>query len=160
MYIDRINALIASDILSWKYDEPYDFYNNEFSPEAVNEMLKDSYLGVFDTEKRLVGFFCLGSAAQVPNDKYTYSKQYIDIGIGMRPEYTGQGNGFSFLAFVLSYINKTYGNTPKRLTVAKFNLRAIRLYEKFSFHRESEFVKGTIEFVTMIQENDSFSEPD
>ena len=151
LYIDKMSIDLAIDILGWTYDEPYDFYNNELSPEAVNEMLEDSYFAVFDIDKWLVGFFCLGSTAQVPNDLYTYSQHYIDIGIGMRPEYTGQGNGTSFLTVVLSYINNTYGNLPKRLTVAKFNYRAIHLYEKFGFSQEVEFIKGTTEFITMIQ---------
>lgn len=153
LYIDKMSIDVASDILGWTYDEPYDFYNNELNPEAVSEMLKGSYFSVLDIDKRLIGFFCLGSAAQVPNDLYIYSQDYIDIGIGMRPEYTGQGNGTSFLTVVLSYINNTFENLPKRLTVAKFNQRAIRLYEKFGFSQEIEFSKGSTEFITMIQRN-------
>ncbi|MBP3962885.1 GNAT family N-acetyltransferase [Paenibacillus lignilyticus] len=66
-------------------------------------------------------------------------------------EYTGQGNGTSFLSFVLSSMEKTCGSLPKRLTVATFNKRAIHLYDKFGFCRESEFTKGITEFTTMIQ---------
>jgi ribosomal-protein-alanine N-acetyltransferase len=150
LYIDKMSADAASDILGWTYDEPYDLYNNEPTPETVNEMLADSYFAVFDTGKGLVGFFCVGSTAQVPNDFYPYSQNFIDIGIGMRPELTGQGYGASFFTVVLSYINKTFGNLPKRLTVAKFNHRAIRLYEKFGFSQEVEFNKGSTEFITMI----------
>lgn len=44
----------------------------------------------------MIGFFCVGSPAQVPNDKYTYSQDFIDVGLGMKPELTGQGMGLYF----------------------------------------------------------------
>ena len=144
MKLYKMSADVASDILGWTYDELYDFYNNELTPEAVSEMLTDSYFAVLDTGKGLVGFFCVGKSAQVPNDLYTYSQGFIDIGIGMRPELTGQGFGTSFFTVILSHINKTFENLPKRLTVAKFNHRAIRLYEKFGFSQEVEFIKGPL----------------
>ncbi|SDW21787.1 GNAT family N-acetyltransferase [Paenibacillus sp. CF384] len=142
LYTDKMSKDAASDILGWRYDEPYDFYNNELSPEAGNEMLEGLYFSVFDIDKRLIGFFCLGIAAQVPNDIYTYSQAYMDTGIGMRPEYTGQGNGTSFLTFVLSYIDNNFEILPKRLTVAKFNQRAICLYKNSDSARKLNLVKG------------------
>ncbi|MGM0885080.1 MAG: GNAT family N-acetyltransferase [Bacillota bacterium] len=153
LYIDKMSADIAIDILGWTYDEPYEFYNNEPTTEAICEMLADSYFAVFENDKGLVGFFCVGSSAQVPNDLYTYSPNFIDIGIGMRPDLTGQGYGTSFFTVVLSYIDKAFGYSPKRLTVAKFNHRAINLYEKFGFSLEDEFIKGSVEFIIMIHRN-------
>lgn len=106
----------------------------------------------------MIGFFCVGSPAQVPNDKYTYSQDFIDVGLGMKPELTGQGNGTLFFTTVLNYINERFEEKPKRLTVAKFNDRAIRLYEKLGFSREAEIVKGTTEFIIMIcNENDNLT---
>ncbi|MEK3982495.1 GNAT family N-acetyltransferase [Paenibacillus sp. FSL K6-3166] len=151
LYMEKLNADAARDILSWRYEQPYDFYNNEQTPEAISEMLADSYFSVFDDNKELVGFFCTGSSAQVPNESYTYSQGFIDIGLGMRPEFTGQGNGTLLFTAVLSQIDSMVGKSSKRLTVAKFNDRAIRLYEKMGFNREAEFVKGSTEFIVMIK---------
>ncbi|SFT09826.1 GNAT family N-acetyltransferase [Paenibacillus sp. BC26] len=151
LYIGEINADVARDILDWKYGPPYDFYNNELSSESLDEFLSGSYFAVCDRNQGLIGFFCVGISAQVPNDSYTYSPAFTDLGIGMRPDYTGQGKGTSFLSFVLSSMEKSYGSLPKRLTVATFNKRAIHLYEKFGFCRESEFIKGSTSFITMIQ---------
>lgn len=151
LYMEKLNADAARDILSWRYEQPYDFYNNEQTPEAISEMLAESYFSVFDDHKELVGFFCVGSSAQVPNEIYTYSQGFIDIGLGMRPEFTGQGNGTLFFTAVLSQIDKMFEISSKRLTVAKFNDRAIRLYEKKGFCREAEFVKGSTEFIIMIK---------
>ncbi|OZQ61046.1 hypothetical protein CA600_26320 [Paenibacillus sp. VTT E-133280] len=151
LYMEKLNADAARDILSWRYEQPYDFYNNEQTPEAISEMLADSYFSVFDDNKELVGFFCTGSSAQVPNESYTYSQGFIDIGLGMRPEFTGQGNGTLLFTAVLSQIDSMVGKSSKRLTVAKFNDRAIRLYEKKGFNREAEFAKGSTEFIVMIK---------
>jgi ribosomal-protein-alanine N-acetyltransferase len=150
LYTEKMNEHVSRDVLSWKYDEPYDFYNNELTPEAVSEMLDDSYFAVCDLEKGIVGFFCIGNSAQVPNNLYNYSKNFTDIGLGIKPELTGKGYGASFFPVVLSYIIETFGNVPIRLTVAKFNQRAIRLYKKFGSRQEAEFIKGNTEFITMI----------
>lgn len=151
LYMEKLNADAARDILSWRYDQPFDFYNNEQTLEAISEMLADSYFSVFDDNKELVGFFCTGSSAQVPNESYTYSQGFIDIGLGMRPEFTGQGNGTQFFTAVLRQIDSMFEKSSKRLTVAKFNDRAIRLYEKMGFSREAEFVKGSTVFIVMIK---------
>ncbi|WP_340008958.1 GNAT family N-acetyltransferase [Paenibacillus sp. FSL K6-0276] len=151
LHIDKTSTDAATDILNWRYDPPYDFYNNEQSSEAISEMLAESYFSVFDENKELVGFFCAGSSAQVPNESYTYSQRFIDIGIGMRPEFTGQGNGTLFFTAVLSQIDTMFEKRSKRLTVAKFNDRAIRLYEKLGFSREAEFVKGSTVFIVMVK---------
>jgi ribosomal-protein-alanine N-acetyltransferase len=150
LYIEKTNSTDASEILRWKYSEPYNFYNNELSPETIHEMLDDSYYSVFDLDKGLVGFFCVGSSAQVPNGFYTYSEHFIDLGLGMRPELTGKGYGSAFFTIILHFINKTYGEIALRLTVAKFNQRAIHLYEKHGFHKGFEFIKGSSVFVVMM----------
>lgn len=150
LYIEKMSAEVAHETLGWTYDEPYDFYNNDQTLEAVNEMISNTYFAVFDIDKGLVGFFCVGSSAQVPNDEYTYPPNFIDIGLGVKPELTGQGYGTSFLSFVLSQINETFGMMQKRLTVAKFNYRAIHLYEKFGFIQEIEFAKGSTDFIIMV----------
>ncbi|WP_309299184.1 N-acetyltransferase [Ureibacillus sinduriensis] len=38
-----------------------------------------------------------------------------------------------------------------RLTVAKFNQRAIRLYEKLGFKKDKEFWTDRAEFMTMVK---------
>lgn len=151
LYMEKLNADAARNILSWRYEQPYDFYNNELTPEAISEMLEESYFSVIDDHKELVGFFCVGRSAQVPNDSFTYTQEYIDIGLGMKPEFTGQGNGVLFFTAILNRMDRMYGKSSKRLTVAKFNERAIRLYEKLGFSRETEFVKGSTVFIVMIK---------
>lgn len=87
----------ARQILTWKYEAPYDFYNNEESSESLNELLENPYYAVLNQNNDLVGFFCIGKAAQVPfgHTVGAYSEDLTDIGIGMNPTLTGQGLGSS-----------------------------------------------------------------
>ena len=152
--IRNMNEEAAIDILNWRYDPPYDFYNNELNSDSMKEMLEDSYSFVLDQNDSLVGFFCIGGSAQVPVGRQfgAYSEALADIGIGMKPELTGKGYGAIFFSFVLEHVQDIFKGVPIRLTVAKFNQRAIHLYEKFGFVQRAEFNKDTTAFITMVKE--------
>jgi len=143
----------AKQILTWKYEAPYDFYNNEETSESLNELLETPYYAVLNSDEALVGFFCIGSAAQVPFGVTVgvYSDELTDIGIGMNPSLTGKGFGASFFSFILSHVHETNNVESIRLTVAKFNQRAIHLYTKLGFVKKMEFTRGTTDFITMIK---------
>ncbi|MEH7123931.1 GNAT family N-acetyltransferase [Bacillus sp. JJ1532] len=155
LFIKRISRNEAVEILNWKYPAPYNFYNNEENEESIRELLGSSYSVVIDENGRLIGFFCTGDSAQVPaGTKYgAYSETCTDIGLGMKPELTGQGMGYAFFSFILRHIHGAYKEVPLRLTVAKFNDRAIRLYEKLGFKRKIEFSNGSTAFMTMIKDS-------
>lgn len=143
----------AKQILNWKYEAPYDFYNNEETSESLNELLDNPYYAVLNPDNELVGFFCIGNAAQVPfgSTVGAYDEDMSDIGIGMNPAITGQGFGTPFFSFILSYIQETYGLDAIRLTVAIFNERAIHLYTKLGFVKKVEFNRDSTEFITMVK---------
>lgn len=69
----------------------------------------------------------------------------------MKPESTGQGRGKEFLSFVLSSIAEIHNRQSFRLTVAKFNERAIRLYTQLGFTEVTSFDYGGTTFITMIK---------
>jgi [ribosomal protein S18]-alanine N-acetyltransferase len=150
-----MNEIYAIEALSWEYHVPYDFYNTEVSSESLQEMLDGSYFAVVNDENKLIGFFCIGKSAQVPAGKQVdaYTKDYIDFGLGMKPDLTGKGNGYKFCSFILDSIQNKYNNKPIRLTVAKFNNRAIHLYEKLGFVKEKEFSTSRSDFMTMVKEH-------
>ncbi len=143
---------MALDILGWKYESPYDFYNNKISTDAIKELLENNYSGVF-IDDELIGFFCTGTAAQVPSGSTVgaYEERMVDIGLGMKPEMTGKGRGMDFFYFVMSTIRGLNGNGPLRLTVARFNQRAIHLYEKFGFVQKDQFASASSDFITMVK---------
>lgn len=157
LVIEKMNEETANCILNWKYEKPYDFYNNESTDEALKEMLDGSYYALIDEGKALIGFFCIGENAQVPIGKRfgVYAENFVDMGIGMNPNHVGKGNGFEFCTYVIKFIEESYHNTPIRLTVAKFNRRAIHLYEKLGFVRVAEFSGEVTEFITMIRNDNA-----
>ncbi|WP_409290285.1 GNAT family N-acetyltransferase [Peribacillus sp. SCS-37] len=153
LQLKTINRAFAEEILQWKYEAPYDLYNSDSSPEALRELLEGGYSIIADDAGELVGFFCSGRAAQVPAGREfgAYEAGCIDIGLGMRPELTGKGKGKEFLSFVISSIQKKYEAMPMRLTVAAFNLRAVRLYENLGFVKRNVFNRGDLEFIVMVK---------
>lgn len=154
LVIEKMNKEKAEDILTWKYDKPYDFYNNELTDEDLKEWLDGTYYALVE-DKDLIGFFCIGENAQVPVGKKigVYSEDSIDMGLGMNPKLVGKGNGLDFCSFILFFIEKNYKDPTIRLTVAKFNHRAIHLYEKLGFVKKDEFSSDFAEFMTMVKKN-------
>lgn len=134
----------AHAILAWTYEAPYNFYNSPSSDEALEELM--SYQVIYDREG-LIGFFCLGPYAQVPNTIYTYNDSHLDIGLGMHPNRTGKGHGRFFVAKVIEEAERE--GKPLRLTVACFNQRAIHLYKKFGFQSTATFEKNHVLFSVM-----------
>ena len=154
LIMKEMNEEFAKDILNWKYEKPYDFYNNELTDEGMEELLDGSYHALVDDDKDLIGFFCIGKTAQVSiGIQYgVYKDDLIDIGLGMSPTRVGKGKGYEFCSFILKLIEEKYKSTSIRLTVATFNQRAIHLYEKLGFVIENEFNTDFAEFITMVKQ--------
>lgn len=147
--MDKANAMM---ILRWNYEEPYDFYNNEATEESLSELLGGSYEAVYG-DGTLAGFLCAGAGAQVPKgiEEDAYPEGFIDIGLGMDPELTGQGNGHRFFGYAASAIQNEHPGLHLRLTVAEFNARAIHLYKKFGFVEVRRFSTDAASFMVMEQ---------
>lgn len=137
-----LNEDQAWDIMSWRYPVPYDFYDppiDEFAALYVQTFIKPELLfhAVLDPDSEMIGFCSFGIDGQVPGGDY--SQPSLDIGLGMKPQFTGRGLGFSFFNAILYYAQKSLGASQFRLTVANFNQRALCLYRKFGFQATSEF---------------------
>lgn len=154
LYSKKMTRVLATDILSWKYDPPYDLYNNDVTDDAISELMNEGYIAVEDETGALIGFYCSGPSAQVPigREVGAYTEPAIDVGIGMHPRLTGKGSGSIFFSFVLNELKIVQTNSVFRLTVAKFNKRAIKLYENMGFRKMFEFKTGNNEFSTMVKQ--------
>lgn len=153
LLIDKMNELYASEIAGWRYEPPYDFYNNSDSVEGIRELMEHPYYAVLDLHGGLAGFFCVGMSAQVPAGEKlgAYPEGFIDIGLGMKPELTGKGFGSAFFSRILDYLQGAFAGIALRLTVASFNDRAIRLYRNAGFQESMRFYRGDIEFIVMVK---------
>lgn len=137
----------AMDIAdNWKYNDEYAFYDMtediEDYEEIVNESKRgDNYYSVIN-DNSLYGFFCISQ-----------NENSIEIGLGMKPEYTGIGKGLEFVNTILKYVKMNYKVKTILLDVASFNVRAIKVYERAGFCTKGKTMintnGGVHEFVIM-----------
>jgi len=154
-----MNEAEAREIRGWQYAEPYTIYNMQADNEdGLAEMLdrRSPYYTVRDEQGTLVGFFCFGTAAQVLDydEPGLYSEgQTIDLGLGLRPDLTGQGLGLDFVQVGLDFARANFAPRSFRLFVFSFNKRAIRVYERAGFVHERVFLRrnqqGEVTFLEM-----------
>ncbi len=104
---------------------------------------------MYDQEDELVGYCSYGQDAQVPGGDY--SEEALDIGLMIKPELTGQGLGAAYASEVIQNGIDKYTPTKLRVTIAAFNQRAIRTWEKNGFLKTQAFKrrKDGMEFVVM-----------
>lgn len=130
----------------WHYEGIYAFYNMEADEEDLAEFINPLTRGaVFAaiSNQELIGFISV--------DIHTVGQ--IEIGLGLRPDLTGQGYGVVFLSQALNYMKSKFSPSIISLAVATFNKRAISLYKKIGFIEETTFMQhtngGDYEFVNM-----------
>jgi [ribosomal protein S18]-alanine N-acetyltransferase len=128
----------AEAIAGWRYPEPYSFYNWTADVDDLRELLDPSlrgeaYWAVKDDGGDLVGHFSFK-----PKDEVT-----VEIGLGLRPDLTGRGLGESFLAAGLDFARSRFGPERFVLSVARFNERAIKVYERTGFARVRVYMHST-----------------
>ena len=130
----------------WQYDGPFAFYDMPNDEDDLVEFLNpdertEHYFAVLNGEE-LIGYYVFEPNAEV-----------VDVGLGMRPDLTGQGNGTAFLEAGLAFIMDRYAPKQIELAVATFNERAIRLYTKSGFEPVERFQQatngGSYEFLRM-----------
>lgn len=131
----------AYEMCSWQYPPPYDIYNLECPPsdEDIAYLLDPSfhYHAIVDGEEVMLAFCSFGEDGQVPGADY--SEEALDIGLGVRPDLTGQGRGGEFAAVVLAFAKETYRPKQLRVTIAEFNERAMSVWRKAGFQEVERF---------------------
>ena len=133
----------AHAIVSWRYEPPYDVYNlDPDDAEKAAQALMDpqnAYHTLSNQQGDLLAYCCFGADAQVPGGDYT--DPALDIGLGVRPDLTGQGEGPAFASAVLEFAQRTFTPAMFRVTVAGFNKRALRVWEKAGFNPAQTFCR-------------------
>lgn len=142
--IRPISAADAQEIVSWRYPEPFAIYNltgKDVAAEIAYFLdLANRFHVVYDVSGQngeLVGFCSFGMDAQVPGGDYT--AEALDIGLGMRPDLIGQGLGTKFLQAILHFANESFAPSALRATVAHFNQRSRRIFQKSGFRITQSF---------------------
>ena len=127
----------ARGISGWRYDPPYDFYDATSDEDDLAELLDPvkragSYYAVHDGRGELVGFF-----------QFEKKGEAVDVGLGLRPDLTGAGLGLGFILAGLEFARQRFDPGAFSLSVATFNERAIRVYERAGFRRREVYLHHT-----------------
>ncbi len=87
----------------------------------------------------LVAYCCFGPDARVAGRDY--SSEALDIGLMVRPDLNGLGRGGQFAAAVLEFAQRVFPERVWRVTIAEFNQRAQRVWQKSGFHQVQTFAR-------------------
>lgn len=131
----------------WHYDGDYAFYDMEADEEDLAEFLdpvkRGEHIYAVMQDSELIGFF----GFNLKRD------DIVDIGLGMRPDLTGKSLGTDFVQAGLEFAIDRFEPEKITLSVAVFNQRAIKVYEKVGFESAGTFMQdtngGTYEFLKM-----------
>ena len=146
----------ARIFVNWQYKPPYHVYN--CPPEEIGDAVQynidpaNNVYAMLDQNAELIGYCSYGKDAQVPGGDY--SEEALDIGLMIKPELTGQGLGTAFVEEVIRNGVSTYETKKLRVTIAAFNKRAMRVWEKNGFQQTQKFSRENdgMEFVIMTKE--------
>jgi len=131
----------ARVVLAWYYPAPYGIYNTP--PEQIDSVVPvltdaaNHYYLIYEGAWDPVAYCCYGPDARVPGGDY--DQVALDVGLGVRPDLTGQGRGNEFVAAVLDHGRAVFDPAAWRVTIARFNARAQRVWEKAGFECVEEF---------------------
>lgn len=152
-----ITADFVREILSWRYEPPYDFYNFVIAPQDIDKEIayflapENRFRQVMRDGVPIAGF-SLGLDGQVPGGDY--SAEALDIGLGVRPDLTGQGLGGEIVRAVIDFAIRLDAPPALRVTIAAFNQRALRVWQKAGFREVSRFTAedNNVPFVILVRD--------
>ena len=122
----------AEQISRWQYEGIYAFYDH--CPEDMDEFMDGTHHACVVPDGALIGYYCFGGDARIPTvEQDPYAGEYLDVGLGLRPDLCGKKLGEPFVRVGLRFAEMAFDPPAFRLTVAAFNQRAIRLYERIGF---------------------------
>jgi ribosomal-protein-alanine N-acetyltransferase len=138
--IHPITKQNAEDIATWQYPPPYTIYS--LTADVIPTLLDplNGYFSVKDEDDRLVGYCCFGQEARVMGGEYEGGEGVlIDVGVGLRPERVGQGEGRRFVGAILLYGLQRYKTQGFRVTIAEFNKRSLKTFLSLGFEETYRF---------------------
>lgn len=132
----------ARRMINWLYDPPYDYY--DLAPDHLPGLLNPDYRyhQVLSRSGEMFGYCCFGEDARVPGGVYSEGEpRVLDIGLGLKPELTGQDLGKDFVTAVLNFARNTYRPEVYRVTVADFNQRSLKTFQRLGFSIRDQFTR-------------------
>lgn len=127
----------ALDICTWRYPAPYDCYDlTDADPDEL--LLPELGFHALLADNRLVGFRSFGPDGRVPG--WDYDDRSLDTGGALRPQLVGRGLGRVAISAGLAFGRSVFAPPAFRVTIASFNVRALRTVEALGFERVGRFI--------------------
>ncbi len=136
-----ITADDVRQIITWRYEPPYDIYNMGSGmgdaielAEAIDYFLRPQYhfqAMLHQPTGELAAFCSFGQDGQVAGGDY--HAPAIDIGMGVHPQNTGRGLGSMFAGAAITFAQQNFNSPRLRVTIAAFNRRAQKVWERHDF---------------------------
>lgn len=140
---EPMNEQAARVVLSWIYPPPYQMYNEDPTriEPLVREVLRPDfrYYTVAQGRDPIVAYCCYGLDARV--DGGDYELNALDIGLMVRPDLNGRGRGGEYAGAVLRFAQVHFPQRQWRVTIAEFNQRAQRVWNKLGFEQMQTFAR-------------------
>ena len=129
-----------AEAATWVYGPPYEFYDRDKDTDVKNP---ERFFVARDEEGALVGFFY-----------FEEQGEWLEYGLGLRPDLTGRGLGLEFTEAGREFGRAHFRPDRVKLNVAAFNVRARIVYERAGFHVVGSHIRhfdrwGDVEFVEM-----------
>lgn len=130
----------ARAVARWRYDGIYAFYNEGLSSllavmltqQALRLFGSAYYFSALDHDGALTGVF-----------SFVRHGDTLEVGLGMRPDRTGHGEGLTFLLDGLEFARQQFEPRRFQLNVVTFNERARKVYERAGFTPVRTFARWT-----------------
>jgi ribosomal-protein-alanine N-acetyltransferase len=124
----------------WRYPGPWAIYDvtGPLDPGS-------GFWAVLDEGGEVAGYACFGLEARVPG--LEERPGVLDVGVGMRPELTGQGRGRAFAEAVLAHGHAVSGVARLRAVVQDWNARSRRLLTGLGFVETGTHDVGDVPYV-------------
>ncbi|GAB4281072.1 MAG: hypothetical protein Kow0080_34460 [Candidatus Promineifilaceae bacterium] len=139
-----VDPASAAEIICWEYPPPYDVYNlatenPRTKKAAIAYILEPSnhFYVMKRGDGRLLAFCSYGQDAQVLGGNY--QEEALDIGLGVHPDFTGHGWGHWFASAALAFGCTLFPAAKARVTIAQFNVRAQKVWQKVGFEPVQQF---------------------
>lgn len=145
----RATEAQIQEMLWWQYEPPYDIYTIATADMDEAEVMGEveyfldpatNCYSLSDEEGHLLAVATFGPDGRVPGGDY--SAEAVDIGLAVKPELTGHGRGSSFVQAVIAFARETFHPPMLRVTIAEFNTRAQRVWQKEGFVEVDRFVSA------------------
>lgn len=143
----HVRRAIEADIRefrAWRYPAPYDVYDlgDERLEDGVAYFMQDDVAChvLIDDAGGVLGYCTFGTDGQVPGGDYT--RQGLDIGLGIRPDLIGRGRGAAWIDAVCHFAMKRFAPDRLRVTIAAWNERARAAWESAGFRSVRRFARS------------------